>query len=205
MLEVLLRDEHLMSDVFTASEVALAEEALARLPDRPLDVVVGGLGLGYTAEAALKDPRVRRLGVIEYLEPVIGWHRDGLVPLGPALSGDPRCRFVPGDFFALAGTGFDPEAPERLFDAVLLDIDHAPDRLLGADVGFYSAAGLRQLRSRLRPGGVFALWSDDRPDAEMTARLQGALGAAQAVPVTWNNPLTHEPFTQTVYVATFTP
>lgn len=202
VLEVLLRDEHLMSDLFTASEVALATEGLARTDGEALDVVVGGLGLGYTAQAALRDPRVARLDVIEFLAPVIGWHEDGLVPLGEALTSDPRCRLVQGDFFALAASGFDAGAPSRRHDAILLDIDHAPDRLLGDDVGFYSERGLRVLRDRLAPGGVFALWSDDRPEQPVTDRLAGALGAAEAVPVTFDNPYTGAPFTQTVYVAT---
>ena len=197
VLEVLLREEHLMSDAFTASEVALADLALAALPDRPLEVVVGGLGLGYTARAALADPRVRRLGVVEYLQPVIGWHEGGLVPLGPALTADSRCRFVHADFFALAlGEGFG-----RPLDALLIDIDHAPDRLLGPDAGFYAPEGLRAAARHLTPGGVLALWSDDAPDAAITARLTDAIGATEAHPVAFGNPYTGGTVTQTVYVA----
>lgn len=202
VLEVLLRDEHLMSDVFTASEVALGELALARLPDgaAPLSVVVGGLGLGYTARAVLSDPRVGRCRVIEYLDPVIGWHRDGLAPLGPDLFADPRFEVVQGDFFAMAmGDGFG--APDERHDAVLIDIDHAPDRLLGEDGGFYAAEGLARLASRLRPGGVAALWSDDAPDEGFTRRFGAALGTAEATLVTWPNPYTGEAVTQTVYLA----
>jgi hypothetical protein len=63
---------------------------------------------------------------------VIEWHAEGLVPLGPELTGDLRCRFVQGNFFALAASeaGFDPAVPARRFDAVLVDIDHSPDFLL---------------------------------------------------------------------------
>ena len=197
VLEVLLRDEHLMSDAFTASEVALADLALAALPDRPLSVAVGGLGLGYTARAALADPRMRSLDVIEYLAPVIGWHENGLVPLGAELTGDPRCRFVQGDFFAMAlGEGFGPP-----LDALLIDIDHAPDRLLGPDAGFYAPEGLRAAARHLAPGGVLALWSDDAPDEAVTARLAASIGKAAAYPVTFPNPYTGGIVTQTVYVA----
>ena len=208
VLEVMLRDEHLISDVFTASEVALAELALAVLPDRPLRVVVGGLGLGYTAQAALADPRVRPCRVIEYLEPVIRWHREGLAPLGPGLLADDRFEVVTGDFFAMAlSDGFGGEP----WDAVLIDIDHAPDRLLGVDAGFYAPEGLARLARYLAPGGVVALWSDDVPDERVTARLRTAFGQATGHPVTWPNPYAAgsgaagsgegETVTQTVYLA----
>jgi hypothetical protein len=100
--EVKLDDEYLMSSLFTAGEVELARLGLAALPDGPLDVVVGGLGLGYTARTALDDPRVRSLIVVDALAEVIDWHRRGLVPLGAGLASDPRCRLVRGDFFAMA-------------------------------------------------------------------------------------------------------
>nr|MDT0667589.1 spermidine synthase [Micromonospora sp. DSM 115978] len=131
-----------------------------------LDVVVGGLGLGYTAQAALDDARVRSLVVVEALEPVIGWHERRLVPLGAGLTTDPRCRIVHGDFFSMVSDacGFDPTDPGRRFHAVLLDVDHSPDHLLQpAHAAFYEPAGLRRLASRLHPGGVFALWSNDPP------------------------------------------
>jgi spermidine synthase len=100
--EVKLDDEYLMSSLFTAGEVELARLGLAALPDAPIDVAVGGLGLGYTARTALDDPRVRSLIVVDALAEVIDWHRRGLVPLGTGLASDPRCRLVRGDFFAMA-------------------------------------------------------------------------------------------------------
>ena len=156
--EVKLGDAFLMSSLFHHVEVALADLGLAALGETPeLDVVVGGLGLGYTARAALRHPAVRSLIVVETLEAVIEWHERGLVPLGPELTGDGRCRFVHGDFFAradAAGGGFDPARAGQKFHAVLLDIDHSPRHLLHARHGaFYEPAGLRGLAGQLRPGG----------------------------------------------------
>jgi hypothetical protein len=132
VFEIKLGDEFLMSSLFTASEIALARLGLAELSEHGLDVVVGGLGLGYTAKTVLEHYKVTSLLVVEALEAVIEWHAEGLVPLGPELTGDLRCRFVQGDFFALAASeaGFDPAVPARRFDAVLVDIDHSPDFLL---------------------------------------------------------------------------
>ncbi len=203
VFEIKLGDEFLMSSLFTASEIALARLGLAALAGDNLSIVVGGLGLGYTAQAVLEHDTVATLVVVEALEPVIDWHREGLVPLGPALTSDPRCRFVVGDFFALAESesGFDPEAPGRRFDAILVDIDHSPEALLDArSAAFYSEAGLTRLARHLTPGGVFGLWSNDLPDHAFTARLAAVFAEARAEEVTFDNPLQDKPFTQTVYL-----
>ena len=203
VLEIKLDDNFLMSSLFTASEIALARLGIAALTGVGRDIVVGGLGLGYTANAVLEHADVSSLLVVELLDAVIDWHREGLLPLGAGLTADLRCRFVHGDFFALAaGEGFDHQAPGRRFDAILVDIDHSPVALLDArSSGFYRPAGLRQLATHLKPGGVFGLWSNDAPDAAFTARLASVFAQAWAAPVSFDNPLQNRPFTQTVYLA----
>ena len=208
VFEIKLGDEHLMSSLFTASEIALAELGLAVLAGDDLDIVVGGLGLGHTAKTALEQPDVGSILVVEMLEPTIEWHRDGLLPLGDVLTRDSRCRIVAGDFFALAASaaGFDPDRPGRKFDAILVDIDHSPVALLDArSASFYGTEGMRALAAHLKPGGVFGLWSDDEPDPSFTERLAGVFAQAWAAPVTFHNVLQDRPFTQTVYLATTAP
>lgn len=207
VFEVKLGETFLMSSLFHVVEVALADLGLGAAPDVPeLDVVVGGLGLGYTARAALRHRAVRSLRVIEALEPVIDWHRRGLVPLGAELTGDARCRFVHADFFALAATGpgaggFDPERPGTRHHAVLLDIDHSPRHLLHARHGdFYRPAGLRALSAHLHPGGVFALWSDEAPDPDFLGTLREVFAEVEAHIVPFHNPLLETESASTVYV-----
>ncbi len=205
VFEIKLGEAFLMSSLFTRVEEALAEIGLAGLESHELDVVVGGLGLGCTAHAALQNPAVRSLLVVDALDAVIDWHRRGLLPLGPKLTSDPRCRFVNGDFFALADNpeeGFDSAQPGRRFDAVLLDIDHSPDHLLHARHGsFYELEGLRRLAAQLKPGGVFALWSDDPPDATFLEKLAAVFAASASRIVTFDNPLQDRESASTVYVA----
>ncbi len=205
VFEIKLGDEFLMSSLFTASEIALADLGLAVITDRDtVDVVVGGLGLGYTAQAVLAHNTVSSLTVIEALDAVIDWHTTGLLPLGPTLSADSRCRFVHGDFFALAASqnGFDPNGPARQFDAILVDIDHSPDFLLNPDnASFYERDGLVHLANHLKPSGVFGLWSNDLPDDKFTVRLSEVFSEARAKTVTFHNPLQNNDFTQTVYLA----
>ena len=184
-------------------EIALAKLGLAELETGALEVVVGGLGLGYTAAAALENPTVKSLLVIDALSAVIGWHRRGLVPLGAKLTSDPRCRFLHGDFFRLADSGaLDPENPGKRFHAVLLDIDHSPRALLHPRHGsFYEGNSLRRLAAQLHPGGVFAMWSDDPPEEEFLQTLEAAFGSSRAHIVQFHNPLLDCAAASTVYVA----
>jgi spermidine synthase len=204
VFEIKLGDEYLMTSLFTASEIALGRLGIASLTGDHLDIVVGGLGLGYTAQSVLEHDRVSSLIVVEMLDAVIEWHRTGLLPLGPALVADERCRLVLGDFFAMADgkQGFDPCTPGRRFDAILLDIDHSPKALLdGRSDSFYQAEGLRALTSHIKPGGIFGLWSNDGADHAFVDRLSGVFAKAWAEPVTFHNPLQDRPFTQTIYLA----
>ena len=110
--EIKLGHEYLMSSLFHDAEVALTDIGLGELSGDGWDVVVGGLGLGYTAAAALAFKQIERLIVVEALEPVIGWHKRGLVPQEIQLNADNRCVFCHADFFAMAReTGFDPTVP----------------------------------------------------------------------------------------------
>jgi spermidine synthase len=188
-----------MTSMFHAVEDAVADLGLAGLDGAGWDVVVGGLGLGYTARAALAHAQVGALLVVERLAPVIDWHARGLVPVGPELTADPRCRFLEGDFFALAGSpqGFDAG---RRFHAVLLD--HTPGHHLHpSHAAFYTVDGLRALAEHLHPGGVFSLWSNDPPDERFLELLRAVFEAARAEVVSFPNPLLEEDSEGTVYVA----
>src|SRR5215204_4843112 len=172
--EVKLGEEFLMSSLFTVAEVELARLGLGAVEGDDLEVVVGGLGLGYTARAALDDPRVASVTVVEALPEVIDWHREDLLPATAGLAADPRLRLVHADFFAAVASGegfdagydvdapddgYDAEAPDagydveasgRVVDGVLLDIDHSPRHLLHpSHAPFYTAAGLASLRRLL--------------------------------------------------------
>ncbi|WP_338748889.1 spermidine synthase [Janibacter alittae] len=202
--EVKLGDEFLMSSLFTVAEVELARLGLAQAKGDQLDVVVGGLGLGCTARAALEVPRVRSLVVVDAMAEVIDWHERELLPESRQLVRDPRTRLLHDDFFALAASeeGLDPQAPGRTFDAVLLDIDHTPHHLLHPDhAPFYTVDGLRRLRSHLRSDGVFALWSDDPPDEQFGALLEQVFDRVDAHVVGFDNFLTGGESSNTVYVA----
>ena len=203
--EVKLCDDFLMSSLFHEAERQLAKLGLGALGKDDLDVVVGGLGLGYTAVTALEDPRVSSLVVVEYLEPVIEWHKNGLVPLGDTLTKDSRCRLLQADFFALSrniGNSFDSENPTKKHDVILLDIDHTPTNVLHqTNTRFYTEEGLGELAQHLKPGGVFSLWADGEPEASFTDRLGEVFGQAESHTIEFENPITEGFSKGTVYVA----
>ena len=207
--EIILGTGYLMSSLFTTVETALADLSLARLPAERTNrsVVVGGLGLGYTARAVLNDDRIEDLLVVEALPEVIGWHTREMVPLGRELHSNPICNLIEGDFFVLAAEqGFDPGQPGRRFDAILLDIDHSPRNLIHErPQPFYSQNGLRHLQSFLNPGGVFAMWSDDPPDPEFQSLLDRVFTTTETRVVTFPNPLQDCQSESTVYLAQCAP
>lgn len=202
--EVKLGDEYLMSSLFTVAEIELAHLGLAAHDGDELDVVVGGLGLGCTAAAALEDDRVRTLAVVDALDEVIDWHRRHLLPDSAVIDEDPRAAFVLGDFFAMAaGDGFDPDAPGRQWDAVLLDVDHTPSHTLRPEhAPFYTPDGLAEMARFLQPQGVFALWSDDPPDKPFLTTMAAVFPDAHAEVVTFPNFYTGEPASNTIYIGT---
>ena len=203
--EVKLGDHFLMSSLFHESEVQLSRLALGMLGGDVLDVLVGGLGLGYTTVAALEDNRVKSLTVVEYMDGVIEWHQTGLVPLGKTVTNDPRCRLIQGDFFALSrdlSRGFDLENPGNKYDAILLDIDHTPTHVLHqANKRFYTKQGLREVTTHLKPGGIFALWSDSEPESAFTEHLKQVFPTVEAIMVRFENPFTAGSCGNTVYLA----
>ncbi len=204
IFEVKLGDEFLMSSMFTVAEVEVARLALGRLSGTDLDVAVGGLGLGYTAQTVLDDPRVRSLVVVDALDAVIDWHERGLVPVSVSSSSDPRCRLVLGDFFALVGgDGLDPDTVERRFHAIVVDIDHSPRHLLHPrHAWFYELDGVRRVAELLHPGGVFSLWSNDPPDESYLGLLDEVFATAACEVVSFPNPLQDREATNSVFLAT---
>lgn len=201
VFEVKLGEEFLMSSLFTEGEKELSRIGLTGL-EGELDVVIGGLGLGYTAVAALENKNIRSLLVIDLFQEVIDWHHNKFVPMGGILSEDKRCELRKGDFFELALTGFDIFDKERKFDAVLLDVDHSPEHFLDErNRSFYTAQGLYSLGTQLKDDGVFALWSNEAPDGKFTKHLTAIFGTATAHTVEFANPYTNSISVNCVYVA----
>jgi len=204
IFEVILNDEHLMSNLFISSEVALATIPLGELKSDFPDILIGGLGLGYTAREVLSNKNVKSLSIIEYLEPVISWHERGILPIGKLLFEDTRCKIISADFFksVFNERGFDPKKYNRKFDGIFLDIDHAPDfHLNSSHAKFYTIQGMQKISDNLNDNGLFTLWSNNLPDSNFIELLKNAFVAVRAEKIVFYNPILEEDCTQTIYVA----
>lgn len=154
LLELLVGGVLLMDDGDASTEATLAVEALARLGGDRLRVLVGGLGLGYTAAAVLDDPRVVEVVVVEVEPALVGWAADGLMPAAATATADPHTRVVTADLADVL-----PSLAEGSLDAVLLDVDNGPGFLVhDRNARLYAPPGLRAAATALRPGGVLAVW-----------------------------------------------
>jgi spermidine synthase len=162
--------QELMHSNSHGSEERLAVHGCAALVDKPgARVLVGGLGMGFTARAALDVlPPDAEVVVVEAVAAVIAWNRDRalLGQLARMPLEDPRLSIVEGDV---------ADAIERAnaqYDAILLDVDNGPMALTTfRNRRLYAPLGLESARRALRGEGVLAVWSTFQ-DARFTARLR---------------------------------
>lgn len=187
VIELTLDHQFLMSSTVTVSERALSTRAIAMHGGTDLEVMVGGLGLGYTAKAALDSGRVANVDVVEYVQSIIDWVARGLIPLGKELVADRRYHPIHGDVFErLGGT------VSKLYDVLLIDVDHSPDERLGeTSDSFYGHAKLVLAAQHLKPGGVFAMWSTDE-SPEFEAELRKTFQEVRVEPIEFFNATTEQ-------------
>jgi spermidine synthase len=173
VLELRANGVFVMDTLENSSEQALADAALEQVAE-PRDVLVGGLGLGYTMHRVLADKRVERCSVVEIEPALVEWMRDGTVPHGPAMLADERANPVVADIAAAVS-----EAPDASYDLVLLDVDNGPGHLVHEqNAALYRPPFLAEVRRMLRPGGAVAIWSAD-PSPELEATLEEVFGNAE--------------------------
>jgi spermidine synthase len=194
--EVTLNNEFLMSSYLTASERALSQVALEMHAGAELRTLVGGLGLGYTAHAALDSERVSECEVVEFLPEVIDWLKEGLVPLSDELNAEPRLKITHGDVYQKL---LDPA--DSKYDLILIDVDHSPDENLGSANGrFYTAEGLELAKSHLADNGILGVWSYAESSPFVDA-LHNVFQEVRIEPVTVFNKLIKEDQTDWLFFA----
>jgi spermidine synthase len=182
--EVTLNHEFLMSSYNTDSERAIANRSVDLHGGELLSVLVGGLGLGYTAWELLENPKVSEVEVVEYLPQVVDWLRAGLVPLSAQLNASENMQIVEGDVYNRL-----LNSANRQYDLIVIDVDHSPSDQLGeADHNFYTVAGLKKAKAHLRPGGVLAVWSYAE-SSDFSDALRSVFSNVLAEPVTTVNDL----------------
>lgn len=201
--EVTLNHEFLMSSLYTESERQLARIAVSLHGGHSLRVLVGGLGLGYTAQTAIDAEQVAHVDVMELLPQVIDWMERGLTPLSQELTGRSDVRFQAADVYE----SLLQETSAPIYDVIMIDVDHSPDDRLAEDgVGqqFYTAAGLRAACGHLRPGGVLAVWSY-AASSPFADAMQDVFPAVHVEPVSYHNQLVNESATDWLFFGQLSP
>lgn len=166
-------DELIVNGIFamdsseTSTERALADVALNG--DVRSRVLLGGLGLGYTATQLLAA-NVDHLDVVEIEECLVEWAYAGLTATLAAVANDPRAALHTADVTAvLAGRRQGPHGP---WNAIVLDVDNGPDFLIHrANSVLYSQPSLAAAYAQLTGGGTLAIWCQG-PSAELLASLR---------------------------------
>ena len=173
VLELRVNGVFVMDTAETGSEVELARAALA-VVDHPRSVLVGGLGLGFTAHEVLADPRVEQVVVVELEGALIGWMRDGTIPHGPEHLADERLQVTEGDVQqALA------EAADDSFDLVLLDVDNGPGYLVHeTNAAVYQRPFLTECARTMTAGGAVVVWSASE-SAELEQAMADVFGGCE--------------------------
>jgi spermidine synthase len=160
----------LMSSMSHGSEDALARLAFAKLAKRSSrQILIGGLGMGFTLAAALRDMTADdRVSIAELMSAVVAWNRGPLAHLAGDPLTDPRVTVHTGDVAELLRSQRDA------YDLILLDVDNGPSALTtDANHWLYGNAGLAAAFAALRAGGVLAVWSAGH-DHSFTRRLRAA-------------------------------
>ena len=172
VIELRVNGVFVMDTLETGTEIELAAVALDVVPD-PRDVVVGGLGLGFTTQRVLADTRVVRVMVVEIEDSLVGWMRDGTVPHGPALLADQRVRIVNADILMAIAEA------RSTYDLILLDVDNGPGYLVHeGNVRLYEQGFLAQCHDLLNPEGALVIWSA-AASPELLAAMQAVFGEVE--------------------------
>lgn len=148
--------QELMSTRRFASEEKLAELACAHVRTaKGARVLIGGLGFGFTARAALANlgPDAS-VTIAELLPPVIAWNENPDYPLAKDVLADKRVRVVQRDVYKVINE------VRPGFDAIMLDVDNGPQAMTDeSNARLYEEVGLAQARAALRKGGCLGIWS----------------------------------------------
>ncbi|HEY5925775.1 MAG TPA: hypothetical protein VIV11_29010 [Kofleriaceae bacterium] len=165
-----LRGAELMNSRSHASEEMLAKLGCAGLGAvSGARVLIGGLGMGFTARAALDLlPRDAQVTIAELVPEVVEWNRTHLADLARRPLDDPRVTVQIGDVADVIA------AKQEAWNAILLDVDNGPDAFTSpSNAKLYGLKGLIAARRALVPGGTYAVWSVEN-DKKFTDRMRGA-------------------------------
>ena len=173
--------QELMSSRRHESEVQLAKLGCHNMKrNNQPNVLVGGLGMGYTLRAALDMLKpAAKITVSELLPEVVEWNKKYLGELTDNALNDKRVTVKVGDVVELL------KESSSCFDSILLDIDNGPAAITNiANARLYNRNGINTIINALSEKGCVAFWSSGR-DKTFEKRLKkfGLISRFFKVPV----------------------
>ena len=182
--EIISNGVFLMDTRDGRSERLMVSSALARCPAATPEILICGLGVGFSLAEAVSQARVVRVDVVEISAEIIGWHATHLRHLAGSAWDDGRVHVINADVVAWLARRQGP------YDVICLDVDNGPEwTVWDANQALYGDEGLRRVRDSLRPGGVVAVWSAAEAPAFEARLLRHFSGVhAYRVPVSRGRP-----------------
>ena len=182
--EIISNGVFLMDTRDGRSERLMVSSALARCPAATPEILICGLGVGFSLAEAVSQPRVARVDVVEISAAIIGWHGTHLRHLAAPAWEDGRVHVINADVVAWLARRQGP------YDVICLDVDNGPEwTVWDANQALYGDEGLRRVRDGLRPGGMVAVWSAAEAPAFSDRLLRHFSGVhAYRVPVSRGQP-----------------
>jgi spermidine synthase len=138
-----------------------SEDRLAELVCEPLRnltgarVLIGGLGLGFTLQSALRSLSPDASVVVcELVKEVVEWNRNTDYPLAHHALTDVRVELRQSDVAHVL------RQPGAGFDGIMMDVDNGAESFTTRGNGaLYQGAGIMMAVGALRPNGRVAYWS----------------------------------------------
>jgi spermidine synthase len=160
-------DTELMNSRRHGSEESLAELACHRFKKSNPNILIGGLGMGYTLAAAIEHTGLdSSITVSELIPAVVTWNREHLGHLAGMPLNNPKINVKIEDVAKTIGK------EKSAWDIILLDVDNGPDGLTQkSNDRLYSISGLKKSFFALRPKGILGIWSS-KGDATFSKRLE---------------------------------
>ena len=182
--EIISNGVFLMDTRDGRSERLMVSSALARCPAATPEILICGLGVGFSLAEAVSQARVVRVDVVEISAEIIGWHATHLRHLAGSAWDDGRVHVINADVVAWLARRQGP------YDVICLDVDNGPEwTVWDANQVLYAGEGLRRIRDSLRPGGVISVWSAaEAPAFEERLRRHFSGVHAHRVPVSRGQP-----------------
>lgn len=169
--EIIYSGVFLMATYNGASERAAVRRSLALLPrDQGVRVLMGGLGVGYSLQEALRHPQVEVVVVAEIEEAVIRWNRCYFYDLNGRALDDARVEICNAAFEGLLRGA--TRRPDKRYHLIIIDTDNGSGWLSRPENAvIYSEEGLKWILNSLFPEGVACFWCARR-ERELERRLR---------------------------------